>query len=82
MYQNHIQINKFWSKNPGGHQEPKILAHNMECLCASLHLVGFEQVKFVGLVSNDALTETSSSGAEIARADSLFFTSLGSWVLA
>ena len=43
---------------------------------------GFEQVKFGGLVSNDALTETSSSGPEIARADSLFFTSLGSWVLA
>ena len=43
---------------------------------------GFEQVKFDGLVSNDALTETSSSGPEIARADSLFFTSLGSWVLA
>ena len=43
---------------------------------------GFEQVKFGGLVSNDALTETSSSGPEIARADSLLFTSLGSWVLA
>ena len=43
---------------------------------------GFEQVKFDGLVGNDALTETSSSGPEIARADSLLFTSLGSWVLA